>query len=160
MWRGIVLEYRRLPPFLRLATTLGLLCFLTSFVLAGWMLARGFVSDSAGWGGSWRIGTIAEGLLALGVACTFLSIAYRSHVRSPDTVRFPFASWQQQARITALFAALPIGSIVLTLVGPPSPFAHIAPVVLLLALPVNLVAITWAASLSVDPPAWPSSPES
>jgi hypothetical protein len=152
-WRGALVIFRGLPPFLRLTRLLGLLCILTSMVLAGWMLATALVSHFAAAAGDFQrlhILGIVFSLLVLGIAFTFLSNAYRSHERSPDTTGFPFHSWQEQARFTALLAALPICAFVLALVVPPDPFGLIAWLVAFVALVVCIMAYARAASWPVD----------
>jgi hypothetical protein len=147
MGRGSLVIFRGLPPFLRFTTLMGVLCLLTSLVLLGWMAVTAHIPAFAAGGdlSHTHLLAMAMSLLALGLAFSFLSIAYRSHEHSPDAIGVPVRSWQEQARITALLTALPLWAFVLALV-PADPFPVISSLVSAVAGGVNLWAYAWIAS--------------
>jgi hypothetical protein len=150
IFRGL---FRGLPPFLRLTTLVGVICGLTCLVLVGLMLITALFPSFAAEGAFARahLPPLAVSLLTLSYAFSFLSRAYLSHEHSPDTRGFPFHTWQEQARTTALLAALPLCALVLALV-PLAPFALISALVGGGAAAVNLWTLLWAASWPVDAP--------
>lgn len=118
-----MLNFRRLPLFLRVVGILGLLlplaslvmfsALLVSFITVGAVSRQGLANDP-------RLLIIALNLGMLGLACTFAVNGYRTRFRQPNRRTFPLDSWQRQARAIALLAALPFCAIALAAVISPT----------------------------------------
>jgi hypothetical protein len=111
-----MLNFRRLPLFLRVVGILGLLLALASlvmfsalvvsFITGGGVSRQGLANDP-------RLFVIPLNLSMLGLACSFAVNGYRPRFRQPNQRPFPLDSWQSQARAIALLAALPLCAIAL-----------------------------------------------
>ncbi len=100
-------NYRRLPPFLRLASIAGLLLALASLALPMRMLpTRLSTSD---WPADFpRVEAISSSLGMLGLSCAFVVAAYSMRFRRAGAAPFLLDSWQRQVRAFLLVAALPL----------------------------------------------------
>lgn len=108
-------SFRRLPPFLRVVSAIGLL-----FIIAGLMLQLNphwlpFHAPQA------DLEVIALNLLILGLACSAVVTAFTRRLRQPDRRRrIPLDSWQSQARAVALAMVVPLCGFIVTLAASPS----------------------------------------
>ena len=132
-------HFRRLPPFLRAVSILGLL--LPIAALALWIPAMITKIPSmalsvplALWGSDRILGVVLN-LITLSGACTFVISTYSARFRQPDRTPVLLNSWQSQARTLALLAALPLCALVLILVIPTDSLAF------LLALALSTLAV-------------------
>jgi len=118
-----MLNFRRLPLFLRVVGILGLLLALASlvmfsalvvsFITAGEVSRQRLANDP-------RLLVSALNLSMLSLACSFAVSGYRTRFRQPNRRPFPLDSWQSQARAIALLAALPLCAIALAAVIAPT----------------------------------------
>lgn len=122
--------FLRLPPVLRVASLLGLLCPLGAF--AGFALA---ITAGLWFPGSWvarsfSVAVIAVNLGVLGLGCSGVVHIYNSRFRQPGGDSLPLETWQSQVRIILALAAIPGCASVLALVIPPtaSAFQFVFPV--------------------------------
>jgi hypothetical protein len=117
-------EAHRLPPLLRVVLILGLLFPLAGLALAGFAVVVRFSSHQ--WPlDSNRVQLIMVNLIILGLACVSAVANYRTRFRPPDRGPFPLHSWQSRMRFIAVVAALPICSLVLAVVIPPTALAFV-----------------------------------
>jgi hypothetical protein len=112
-------EAHRVPPFLRVVRILGLLFPLAGLALAGFAVVVRFSS------GQWPLDPyrgplILVNLNILGLACVSAVANYQTRFRPPGIGPFPLHSWQSRMRFIAVVAALPICSLVLAVVIPPT----------------------------------------
>jgi len=150
-------SFRRLPPLLRVASIVGLLCFLAAIGLLIHFLTTGLDADR----GAGRVVAIAGNLLLLGLACSFVAISYTTRFRGPDRAPpFPLDSWQNQARAIALLALLPLCGIALALSLPPASMASsMLAAVVWGAVPLAIFAMVLSLTdLAGDGPAHPHPP--
>ncbi len=118
-------DVRRRPLLVRVA---GLLSFL--FLLTGLVLIVGgfwaFLSSSPRAPvDSSRLSVIAQNLILLGLACTFVVNRHTLRFRRRDREPFPLDSWQNQVRAFVVVAALPMCALVLAVVIPPTSLAWV-----------------------------------
>lgn len=108
---------RRLPPLLRLASMLGLLCILAALLLFGQLFAtllRLLPLDS------YRVLMMAMNLGMLGATYSFVVRHYTARFADQQSGPFPLGSWQSQVRTMMLVAALPVSALVLAAFIPPT----------------------------------------
>lgn len=113
--------FRRLPPFLRVVSVLGLLFPLTALVLGGASLmafSTSLASSTQPPMDILRISAIGMNLGLLGGACTVVLLAYATRLRQAGRGARPLPSWRSQALTLGLLAALPLCAIVLAVVIP------------------------------------------
>jgi hypothetical protein len=109
----------RLPPLLRMVSTVGLLLPLASLVLLLLDFLSRLPSDSE----FNRLLAIALNLTMLGVASTFAVGTYSTRFRRPDGGPVPLDSWQSQLlRALLLAAALPLFALALAVVITPAAY--------------------------------------
>lgn len=113
-------DYHRLPPLLRLASIVSILAlFLVTVMLMMLFLAR-LSSSPPTTDDLSRLWIIALNLGALGFYYFVVEQIYRMRFRQLAEGPFPLESWQSQARVLGLMAALPLCALVLAVVIPPS----------------------------------------
>ena len=118
-------DAHRLPPLLRVVRILGLLFPLAGLALAGFAVVVRFSSGQWPLDYSNRGPLILANLTILGVACLSAVANYRTRFRPPDRGPFRLRSWQSRMRVIAVIAALPICSLVLAVVIPPTALAFV-----------------------------------
>jgi hypothetical protein len=135
-------KFRRLPPFLRVASLLGLLFPLTSIAVLIASVISSLSSAPPAWSAdSSRLLVIGLNLVMLGGACSFAVNSYSVRFGRPDGGPFPLDLWQSQVQAIALLAALPLGALVAVLVLPLSVHTDFLAIgITLLAAVVLLVA--------------------
>lgn len=117
-------SFRRLPPLLRVASLLGLLLVLAALVMFVELLITTSMPTVPHWlADSPRMGVIALNLIAIGAAYDFPARLYLLRWHRPDSQPFPLDTWQSQVRAVLLVAALPLGTLVLAVVVPPTSLA-------------------------------------
>jgi hypothetical protein len=132
--------FRRLPPFMRVVSALGLLFPVAALLLL--LLAKlywsPFHAPSADFGRSVRSGVIALYLITLGVACSLVVAAYNTRVRQPGRRRrVQLDSWQSQTWALALAVVGPLCGFIVTLANSPSFIGTDT------SFTINVVAICW-----------------
>lgn len=134
-----MLNFRRLPLFLRVVGILGLLLALASLVMFSALLVSfitGGVVSRQVLANDPRLLVSALNLGMLGLACSFAVNGYRTRFRQPNRRPFPLDSWQSQARALAFLAALPLCAIALAAVIVPTQDAAVLMLFALSALGV------------------------
>lgn len=113
-------DVRRLPPFLRVVSAIGLLFPIAAFMLL--LLLNPYWSpfhvSQANFG---RTVVIAMNLCILGVACSFTVAVVNTRLRQPGRRwRIPLDAWQGQSRAVALAVLVPLGGLIMNLATAPS----------------------------------------
>ncbi len=122
-------DFRRLPPFLRIVSVVGLLFIIGSLILfvanffaflvfhmsfhPAILLALEPPYD-------FRALVISVNLCLLSLACSAVVNTYTRRFRQPDQGPLPLSSWRSQARWLALIGALPLCAIILALAISPA----------------------------------------
>lgn len=147
-----MLNFRRLPRFLHVVSTLGLLLDLASLVMFSALLVSfitGGVVSRQGLANDPRLLVIALNLGMLGLACTFAVNGYRTRFRQPNRGPFPLDSWQRQTRAIALLAALPLCAIALAAVISPTQDAAVLMLYAISALGALALVLAYMRRLAV-----------
>lgn len=122
-------NFRRLPPLLRVASVLGLLCALASITMLVSALITSYRSFPQSPPDFTRELVIGLDVGMLGGACSFAVTAYSGRFRRPDRGSFLLSSWQSQLSAILLVAALPSCALALALVAP------------LISLPLSFISV-------------------
>ncbi|HEV2458524.1 MAG TPA: hypothetical protein VGS80_09170 [Ktedonobacterales bacterium] len=121
----MVRYFRRLPPLLRVAGGVGLMCLPAAIILYTTVLLTQLSTFP-----HWpvyvlRLQAIAIDLGVLGYACALVLHRYTTRLRRPARGLFALDSWQRQARALLLVAALPLCALAWAVIIPPTEVAFI-----------------------------------
>lgn len=117
-----MLNFRRLPPFLRIVNALGLLFVITALIMWAALFIANPLSSLLEPPNDSRVIIISVNLVLLSAACSGVVNTYAKRVRQPDAEPFPLDSWQRQALAIALMGALPLCAIILAALISPAGF--------------------------------------
>ncbi len=114
-------SFRRLPPFLRALRVFWMLALLAAMGVLTWTFLATRSADQAGASRGWNRGmALFMAFFLLSMVGNEMFLAYNLRVERPARRALWPDTWQAQLKVTLALAALPLCSLVFTLLVPPS----------------------------------------